>query len=217
MFTNNLYGFIYNIKCNHKKGRAMLDKLLQKITGILLFTILLTPSISWGEATAVAIPGSAKVDGFSMMNWFSSLGIVEQLQTIHRLGQSSSSYAISGLISALDSPFPLARRKASHSLVEKIRLASVEEKKEVAKKLSPTIENSDPIVQKDIVKLVANMNIPESRVLLQSFFQKSTKEEQLTAIEALSQTSHSYPDVLAIVIQSSPYGEVKRAASGKLK
>lgn len=170
---------------------------------------------AYAESTTVpqrviTMPG----DGYSMVGWVNTASIVEQLQTIRRLSQSASQEAISGLVTALNSPFPLARRKASRCLLEKVRVAQPNEKICLVKELKPALTNSDPVVQRNIVRLMAEANLPESQQSLRQFFQQSDKEAQLSAVHALEQDQQY--KALNLARQLSPYGEVRQAAAIRL-
>lgn len=194
----------------------MIQKLLQRGLVITVLCFLAGSSLpSYAETSLATVPQG--VEGFSMMGWLNSQGIVEQLQTIHRFSRSTSPSAIMGLVSALNSPFPLARRKASHSLVIKAKSVPEDERKALAETLQPALESADPVVQKNLIRLMADMDVPESQASLQQFFRDSSRQEQLDAIDALSQGSEAHEDALKMAIKLSPYPEVRQIAEGKLK
>lgn len=189
--------------------------LLQRGIALSLVIGLAMPGVAFAESLAVNTPAVSQVqvvDGYSMMNWLGSLGIVEQLQTIHRLSQSASPDAIQGLIAALNSPFPLARRKASRSLLERSRMAEPDEQRAIVEQLNPSLETKDPIVQKNIVRLIADLKIPEAHDMLRRFFQGADKQAQLNAVDALSQDTSINRDTLSRLTQASPYTEVRQAS-----
>ncbi len=189
------------------------------ILGILLVT---SPGVVLAEsvvsvtppATEVAAPASG---GVAMMSIVGPAGVVEQLQAIHRLGQSVSKESLAGLVSALDSSYPLARRKASSTLLESIKLVEPEEKRWLVVALADALRNSDVMVRKNIVRLMAVAGVPEANQALRQFFQHSDKPSQLTAVEALSSSQGPYRQALGLVTQISPYEEVRQAASAELK
>src|SRR5271156_5532157 len=123
--------------------------------GLILFCLLglchTLPAFCESQ-TMSAVDSAAPPQGYSMLGWLNAMSIVEQLQVIHRYAQSTSPTAISGLISALDSTYPLARRKASRSLLEKAQSADPEQKQFMAKKLGPSLANTDPVVEKNMVR-----------------------------------------------------------------
>jgi HEAT repeat protein len=189
----------------------------------LALALILAISMSLPVQAETLASGSARVpfmpqtDGYTMMSWLNSLSIVEQLQTIHRLGQSTSPDALMGLVSALNSPYPLARRKASRSLLEKARASAEEDQKLLAVNLNEAMESGDPIVQKNIVRLMAEMKIPEAQDVLRHFFTGAGKDAQLSAVDALSQDDYRRQDTLSLITRFSPYNEVRQAAANTLK
>ncbi len=169
-------------------------------------------------ANPVASPDAAheSVDGFNMLGWVGSMGIVEQLQTIHRFSQSNSPVAIQALITALNSPFALARRKASRSLLEKARRATADEKIRLADALKQYLENSDPVVQRNIVRLMVDLNIPESVQNLKAFFKNSDKPLQMRAVDAMVD-EQNHQNALKMVEQNTPYPEIRQEAVNSLQ
>lgn len=183
---------------------------------LLLGTVLPLPVQA--ETVAANPPSvTAASDGYAMMNWLGSLSIVEQLQTIHRLGENASPQALYGLITALQSPFPLARRKAARSLLDRALSGEREEKHLLAQELLPTMGKNDPIVQKNIIRILARLNMPESQETLRQFFRQSDKETQLNAVEALVPESEQHQNALQLINQVSPYTEVRQAATHTLE
>ncbi len=161
-------------------------------------------------------PVVASTEGYAMVGWLTSLGIVEQVQMIHRLGQSTSPAAIKDLITALSSQFPLARRKASRSLLEKAGQVDGEDRLMLAMAVKPALNSQDPVVQRNIVRLMADIHTPESEQSLQQFFKGSDKEAQLNAVDALLDHKETHRSTLELVKQVTPYSEVRQAAVNSL-
>jgi hypothetical protein len=152
-------------------------------------------------------------DGYNMVGWVDTLGIVEQLQNIHRLSQSTEPSAVSGLVSALHSSFPLARRKASRGLLEKAMTAPVSNQQQMLAVLSPSsgnLDHTDPVVQKNLIRALASLSLPEATATLRQFFQQSSITAQLNGVEALAQT---HRERLGIVAAATPYPQVRQAVN----
>jgi HEAT repeat protein len=148
---------------------------------------------------------------------FNNLSIVEQLQTIRRLSQNTSSEAFQQLVGALSSNYPLARRTASRSLLENAQSSSIEQKKQLVQALKPCLNNSDPVVQANIVRLLVTLKLPEAQQSLRSFAQSSDKTTQLRAVEALNQENQPCRESLGLIEKYSPYSDVKHAAEEGLQ
>jgi hypothetical protein len=163
--------------------------------------------------TTSSVDSTAPPQGYSMLAWLNAMTIVEQLQVIHRYAQSTSPTAISGLMSALDSTYPLARRKASRSLLEMAQSADPAQKQLMAKKLGPSLANTDPVVQKNMVRLMADLRIPEAQNTLKHFFVAADMKAQLTAVDALKECPKN---LLLMAKQATPYTEVREAIAESL-
>lgn len=187
--------------------------------GVLLAFLGLALTLAPAHAETVAASGTAHyTQGYTLFGWLNTLSIVEQVQTVHRLSKSSSQDAVQGLVTALNSPYELARRKASRSLLEKVRNAEGEDKRFIVLSVAPSLENTDPVVQGNLVRLMLESNTPEASSSLNQFFKDSQKPAQINAVNALSQESSSVQKhLISIINQASPYSEVRQAAADNLR
>jgi len=180
-----------------------------------LMVLSLAPSVAMADVPSPQMP-------VAMLNLthtpnFNTLGIVDQLQTIRRLSQNTSSEAFQQLITALSSNYPLARRTASRSLMENVQSSSIEQKKQLAQALRPCLNNSDPIVQANLVRLLVTLKLPEAQQSIRSFAQSSDLNTQLRAVEALNQENQPCRESLGLIQKYSPYSAVKQAAGEGLQ
>lgn len=193
----------------------MLLKSSKLIASLLLGLVLATGSLHvWAEDTASTTEADSSAN-VSMLGWANSMGIVEQLQAIHRISQNSSTQAFQSLMSALDSPFQLARRKASRSLLEKSHKASPEDRLMLVNLLKTDLKDTDPVVQKNLIRTMADLNIPEAREALKSFFTSAPVKQQLDAVDALSLDADAAS--LNLAKQYSAFPEIRDAAGNTLK
>lgn len=145
--------------------------------------------------------------------WVAVPSIVEQLQSIHRLAQSASPAAWQGLVSALGSQYPLARRKAARGLLDRVAETPAPEQRQLVTSIQHELNNPDPLVQKTLIRVVAQTQVPESQGVLRQFFAGPNHTGQLNAVEALASER---PELLRVVAQSSPYADVRKAAESRL-
>lgn len=145
--------------------------------------------------------------------WVAVPSIVEQLQSIHRLAQSSAPEAWQGLVNALGSQYPLARRKAARGLLDRVPVTPAPEQRRLVTSIQKELNNADPMVQKTLIRVVAQTQVPESQGVLRQFFAGPNHTAQLNAVEALATER---PDLLRLVAQASPYADVRKAAETRL-
>ncbi len=141
-----------------------------------------------------------------------TLNVVEQLQQIHRLGQDDTQASLVALVEALQSPLPLARRKAARSLLERTKTLPPDEKKLLFHRLEPVLNATDPVVQRDLIRVLAVLETPEALAWLHRFFEHAEQSAQLNAVDTLTQDEASAPRLLQLVQSSSKYPNVRQAA-----
>ncbi len=181
-----------------------------------LISLLGVPALCYAETTASALTSAPQEHGFSMLSWVHSTSIVEQLQTIHRYSQANSPEALMGLISALNSPYQLARRKAARSLMEKGAEAEALTREGMIEQIAPALTSKDQFVSKSILKLLVQLDVPDSRQAIKQFFQQADKDAQMDIIEVLAETPALEKKVVPLT-QYSTYPEVRQIALEKVK
>lgn len=186
-------------------------KLTPRLLPALLAGVMFCASGSALASTEGASPQTA------MLGWVNSMSIVEQLQTIHRIEHQPSRDSMMMLVDALQSPYPLARRKASRTLLDAVSHMDGSTQTLLLNQLGQAMYSTDPVVQKNMVRMVADLNVPEAQTFLKAFFSGSDKQLQINGVEALLFDAASHMPALELAKQTSPFDEVRRTVAERIE
>lgn len=163
-------------------------------------------------------------DGFMMMTINTACGKqnpaklapnpVEQLQAVHKLSQNKSPETFQGLIEVLQSSSPLARRKAAKALLDEWPVIAQATKSQQrasnwVEQLKPFMKDTDWVVQKTVVRLLALMHAGNAKAAVATFTISMTPEDRaffetgLTAVKPASTAPTAQADEPTEVIAVS--------------
>lgn len=113
------------------------------------------------KAAVPIAPGTMSAAGFTLMSVTTpSASVVEQMQTICRTRESDSMAALQNLVINLRSPHQLVRRKASTTLLEKVKTLTPDESHFLTEAVQSALDVADPVVQKNLARLLSALGTP---------------------------------------------------------